>query len=124
MAADLPVTASSTETSSGRDSEPGARRGRAPAARAGLVVALTALAVAVRLAWVLLVPTHPVGDFAMYWEAAAHLVEHGALDPQFIYMPGYVAALALIQALGGGLLASQAPGRTMARCRMRNRAMQ
>ena len=66
---------------------------------------LTALAVAVRLAWVLLVPTRPVGDFAMYLESARYLVEHGRLDPEFIYMPGYVWLAAGIYALGGGLLA-------------------
>ncbi|MFL5304346.1 MAG: ArnT family glycosyltransferase [Polyangia bacterium] len=66
---------------------------------------LTALAVAVRLAWVLLVPTRPVGDFAMYLESARYLVEHGTLDPEFIYMPGYVWVAAGIYALGGGLLA-------------------
>ena len=31
--------------------------------------AVVALAVALRVAWVLLVPTKPVGDFAMYVEA-------------------------------------------------------
>ena len=66
---------------------------------------LTALAVAVRLAWVLLVPTRPVGDFAMYLESARYLVEHGTLDPEFIYMPGYVWVAAGVYALGGGLLA-------------------
>jgi 4-amino-4-deoxy-L-arabinose transferase-like glycosyltransferase len=66
---------------------------------------LTALAVAVRQAWVLLVPTRPVGDFAMYLESARYLVEHGGLDPEFIYMPGYVWMAAGIYALGGGLLA-------------------
>lgn len=66
---------------------------------------LTALAVAVRLAWVLLVPTRPVGDFAMYLESARYLVEHGGLDPEFIYMPGYVWLAAGVYALGGGLLA-------------------
>ncbi|HXU61973.1 MAG TPA: glycosyltransferase family 39 protein, partial [Polyangia bacterium] len=66
---------------------------------------LTALAVAVRLAWVLLVPTRPVGDFAMYLESARYLVEHGRLDPEFIYMPGYVWMAAGVYALGGGLLA-------------------
>jgi 4-amino-4-deoxy-L-arabinose transferase-like glycosyltransferase len=74
------------------------------------VLALAGLAVAVRLAWVLAVPTHPVGDFAMYWESAAYLVEHGRLDPQFVYMPGYVAVLAFVQALGGGLLAGKLVG--------------
>ncbi len=66
---------------------------------------LTALAVAVRLAWVLLVPTRPVGDFAMYLESARYLVEHARLDPEFIYMPGYVWMAAGVYALGGGLLA-------------------
>jgi 4-amino-4-deoxy-L-arabinose transferase-like glycosyltransferase len=66
---------------------------------------ITALAVALRLGWVLLVPTHPVGDFAMYLESADHLVAHGALDPAYIYMPGYVVLLAGVRALGGGLLA-------------------
>ena len=75
-----------------------------------LVLGLSALAVAVRLAWVLAVPTHPVGDFAMYWESAGYLVEHGALDPQFIYMPGYVLALAIVRWLGGGLLAAKLLG--------------
>ncbi len=64
-----------------------------------------ALAVTLRLAWVLLVPTRPVGDFAMYLESAAHLVEFGAFDPEFVYMPGYVALVAAVQWLGGGLLA-------------------
>jgi 4-amino-4-deoxy-L-arabinose transferase-like glycosyltransferase len=66
---------------------------------------LAALAVAVRLVWVLVVPTRPVGDFAMYLESARYLVEHGALDPEFIYMPGYVFVAAAIYAFGGGLLA-------------------
>ncbi len=66
---------------------------------------LTALALAVRLLWVLVVPTRPVGDFAMYLESARYLVEHHGLDPQFIYMPGYVYLAAGVYALGGGLLA-------------------
>jgi hypothetical protein len=49
---------------------------------------IAALAVALRVAWVLSVPTKPVGDFAMYLESAVHLYEHGALDPEFVYMPG------------------------------------
>ena len=81
-----------------------------PRGRAASWAALAALAVAVRLAWVLAVPTHPVGDFAMYWESAGYVVEHGALDPQFIYMPGYVLVLALVRALGGGLLAAKLLG--------------
>jgi 4-amino-4-deoxy-L-arabinose transferase-like glycosyltransferase len=70
----------------------------------GLVVAL---ATALRLAWVLVVPTKPVGDFSMYLESAAHVVAHGELDPEFVYMPGYVFLLALVQALGGGVLAAK-----------------
>ncbi|HLK91506.1 MAG TPA: glycosyltransferase family 39 protein [Polyangia bacterium] len=66
---------------------------------------LTALAIAVRLVWVLKVPTRPVGDFAMYLESARYLVEHHALDPAFIYMPGYVFVAAAVYALGGELLA-------------------
>ena len=66
---------------------------------------LTALAIAVRLLWVLVVPTRPVGDFAMYLESARYLCEHHALDPEFIYMPGYVYVAAGIYAFGGGLLA-------------------
>jgi hypothetical protein len=70
-------------------------------------IVVVALATGLRLVWVLLVPTRPVGDFAMYIEAAAHLVEHRTLDPEFVYMPGYVALLALIQVAGGGLLAAK-----------------
>jgi 4-amino-4-deoxy-L-arabinose transferase-like glycosyltransferase len=66
---------------------------------------LTALAIAVRLVWVLVVPTRPVGDFAMYLESARYIVEHHALDPEFIYMPGYVFLAAGVYAFGGGLLA-------------------
>lgn len=73
-------------------------------------LAVVALAVLVRLAWVLVVPTHPVGDFAMYLESADYLVAHGALDPEFIYMPGYVFLLAGVRALGGGLLAAELIG--------------
>jgi 4-amino-4-deoxy-L-arabinose transferase-like glycosyltransferase len=72
--------------------------------------ALVALAVVLRLAWVLLVPTRPVGDFALYLESAAHLLEHRAFDAEFIYMPGYVFLLAGVQALGGGLLAAKLLG--------------
>jgi 4-amino-4-deoxy-L-arabinose transferase-like glycosyltransferase len=71
---------------------------------------VAALAIAARLAWVLLVPTHPVGDFAMYRESADYLVAHGSLDPEFIYMPGYVLLLAAVRALGGGLLAAKLIG--------------
>ncbi|HXU04135.1 MAG TPA: glycosyltransferase family 39 protein [Polyangia bacterium] len=66
---------------------------------------IVALAIGVRVAWVFLVPTRPVGDFAMYIESARYLVEHRGLDPEFIYMPGYVAMVAAVHALGGGLLA-------------------
>ena len=66
---------------------------------------IVALAIGVRVAWVLLVPTRPVGDFAMYIESARYLVEHRVLDPEFIYMPGYVGMVAAVQALGGGLFA-------------------
>ncbi len=66
---------------------------------------VTVLALVVRIAWIALVPTRPVGDFAMYIESARYLVEHGALDPEFIYMPGYVAMVAAVDALGGGLFA-------------------
>jgi 4-amino-4-deoxy-L-arabinose transferase-like glycosyltransferase len=105
MAADSPLSGPiSTSRSSGR------REVREDAGARRLVLALSALAVAARLAWVLAVPTHPVGDFAMYWESAAHLVEHGAFDPRFIYMPGYVVALAIVQWLGGGLLAAKLLG--------------
>jgi 4-amino-4-deoxy-L-arabinose transferase-like glycosyltransferase len=69
-----------------------------------------AIATALRLTWVLLVPSRPVGDFALYFESAAHLLEHGAFDPEFIYMPGYVLLLAAVQALGGGLLAAKLVG--------------
>jgi len=71
---------------------------------------VVALALALRIAWVLLVPTRPVGDFAMYVESAAHLVEHGALDPEYVYMPGYVLLIAAVQALGGGWLAIKLVG--------------
>ena len=66
---------------------------------------LSTLAIGVRLLWVLVVPTRPVGDFAMYLESARYLVEHHRFDPEFIYMPGYVFLVAAIDALGGGLTA-------------------
>ena len=66
---------------------------------------LTALAIGVRLLWVLVVPTRPVGDFAMYIESARYLVEHHSFDPEFIYMPGYVFLVAAVDAVGGGLTA-------------------
>jgi 4-amino-4-deoxy-L-arabinose transferase-like glycosyltransferase len=71
---------------------------------------LVALGFALRLVWVLAVPSRPVGDFALYREAAAYLVERGSLDPEFIYMPGYVFLLAAVEALGGGLRAAKLVG--------------
>lgn len=71
---------------------------------------LVGAAFALRLGWVLTVPTRPVGDFALYRESAAHLVAHGELDTEFIYMPGYVFLLAAVEALGGGLLAAKMVG--------------
>ncbi len=52
------------------------------------VALVVAVAFALRVAWVLAVPTKPVGDFAMYLESARYLVEQRSLDPEFIYMPG------------------------------------
>ncbi len=63
-----------------------------------------------RFWWVLLVPSRPVGDFAMYRESAAFLLDQGHFDPEFIYMPGYVFLLAGVEALGGGLLAAKLIG--------------
>jgi hypothetical protein len=71
---------------------------------------VVALAVALRVLWVLAVPTKPVGDFAMYVESAAHLVEHGAFDSEYVYMPGYIFLIAPVQALGGGWLATKLVG--------------
>ncbi len=68
------------------------------------------LALALRVGWVLLVPTKPVGDFAMYVESAAHLVKFGSFDPEYVFMPGYVFLLAAVQALGGGWLACKLVG--------------
>jgi 4-amino-4-deoxy-L-arabinose transferase-like glycosyltransferase len=75
-----------------------------------MTVLVVALAVVLRIAWVLAVPSKPVGDFAMYVESAAHLVEHGSLDPEYVYMPGYVLLIAPVQALGGGWLATKLVG--------------
>ncbi|MEP6655581.1 MAG: glycosyltransferase family 39 protein, partial [Myxococcales bacterium] len=74
--------------------------------RAWLVV----LAFLLRLAWVLAVPSRPVGDFALYREAAEHLLDQGRLDDEFVYMPGYVMVLAAVRALGGELLAYKLVG--------------
>jgi 4-amino-4-deoxy-L-arabinose transferase-like glycosyltransferase len=68
------------------------------------------LATALRLGWVLAVPTVPVSDFAMYRESANYLSEFGRLDHGFIYMPGFVVLLAWIKDLGGDLLAQKIPG--------------
>jgi len=68
------------------------------------------LAFALRVGWILLVPTKPVGDFAMYVESAAHLVKFGSFDAEYIFMPGYVFLLAAVQALGGGWLACKLVG--------------
>jgi 4-amino-4-deoxy-L-arabinose transferase-like glycosyltransferase len=97
MAADRPVTAP-------------LRRPGVAAYEDAVVWTFTALAVLSRLVWVLAVPTHPVGDFAMYWESAGYVVEHGALDPEFLYMPGYVFALAAVRWLGGGVLVAKLLG--------------
>ncbi|HVZ85709.1 MAG TPA: hypothetical protein VHG72_01995 [Polyangia bacterium] len=72
--------------------------------------ALIGAAVAVRLAWILSVPTVPVSDFAMYRESANYLSEFGHLDHGFIYMPGFVALLAAIKNLGGDLLSQKLLG--------------
>ena len=71
---------------------------------------VVALAIALRVAWVLAVPTKPVGDFAMYVESAAHLVEYGRFDAEFVYMPGYIFLIAPVQAWGGGWLATKLVG--------------
>jgi hypothetical protein len=71
---------------------------------------VVAMAVALRVAWVLAVPSKPVGDFAMYIESAAHLVVHGAFDSEYVYMPGYIFLIAPVQALGGGWLATKLVG--------------
>ena len=68
------------------------------------------LAIGLRLAWVLAVPTVPVSDFAMYRESANYLSEFGRLDPGFIYMPGFVVLLAWVKDAGGGLLAQKMLG--------------
>ena len=68
------------------------------------------LALALRVGWILLVPTKPVGDFAMYVESAAHLIKFGSFDAEYIFMPGYVFLLAVVQTLGGGWLACKLVG--------------
>jgi len=76
--------------------------------RIGLAIA--GVAAAVRLLWVLRVPTIVVGDFATYRESAIYLSEHGRLDDGFIYMPGLVLLLAAIARLGGEVLAGKMLG--------------
>src|SRR3954471_7146405 len=73
-------------------------------------VPLVVLAMGLRLAWVLAVPTVPVGDFATYRESANYLVEFGSLDHGFIYMPGFVMLLAAVRSLGGELYAQKLLG--------------
>src|SRR5258708_5999564 len=73
-------------------------------------VVVTVLATALRLGWVLAVPTVPVSDFAMYRESANYLSEFGSLDHGFIYMPGFVVLLAAVKNLGGDLLAQKLLG--------------
>ncbi|MDZ4697820.1 MAG: glycosyltransferase family 39 protein [Deltaproteobacteria bacterium] len=68
------------------------------------------VAIAVRFIWVLTVPSKPVGDFAMYVESATYLVEHRSLDDAFAFMPGWIAVIAFVQILGGGLLATKLLG--------------
>jgi hypothetical protein len=85
----------------------GGRRARATLAWGA---ALVVLAIAARLGWVLAVSTVPVSDFAMYRESANYLSEFGRLDPGFIYMPGFVALLAMIKDAGGDLLAQKLIG--------------
>ena len=75
-----------------------------------MTLLVVALAIVLRIAWVLAVPTKPVGDFAMYVESAAHLAQHGSLDSEYVYMPGYVFLIAPVQALGGGWLATKLVG--------------
>jgi len=71
---------------------------------------LVALATLLRVAWVLAVPTVPVGDFATYRESANYLLEFGRFDPGFIYMPGFVFMLAAVAWLGGELVAQKMIG--------------
>jgi hypothetical protein len=73
-------------------------------------VPIVLLATVLRVAWVLAVPTVPVGDFATYRESANYLLEFGALDHGFIYMPGFVLMLAGVASVGGDLLAQKMIG--------------
>jgi hypothetical protein len=74
------------------------------------VLAIAVVAIVLRVAWVLCVPTIVVGDFATYRESAQFLAEHGRLDDGFIYMPGLVLLLAGIDRLGGEVLAAKLLG--------------
>jgi hypothetical protein len=73
-------------------------------------IPLVMLATLLRLAWVLAVPTVPVGDFATYRESANFLLEFGYFDHGFIYMPGFVVLLAGVRTLGGELIAQKMLG--------------
>ena len=75
---------------------------------------LFVLALALRVTWILAVPSKPVGDFAMYLESATYLFERGAFDSQFIYMPGYIFLAGTVQWLGGGWLAIKLTVSTLA----------
>ena len=86
------------------------RRSRAGAGSKVTAFLVVMLALVLRVGWVLLVPTKPVGDFAMYFESAAHLVKFGSFDAEYVFMPGYVFLLAAVQALGGGWLACKLVG--------------
>ncbi len=86
------------------------RPGRAGAGSTVTAFLVVLLALVLRVGWVLLVPTKPVGDFAMYVESAAHLVKFGSFDAEYIFMPGYVFVLAAAQALSGGWLACKLVG--------------
>jgi 4-amino-4-deoxy-L-arabinose transferase-like glycosyltransferase len=98
------VTAPSSDAENG--SAPGRLRSLARDPRAWLVM----LAFVLRVTWILVVPSRPVGDFALYREAAEYLWDQGRLDSEFVYMPGYVFLLAGVRALGGGLLAAKMIG--------------
>ena len=86
------------------------RRAHAGAGSTVTAFLVVMLALVLRVGWVLLVPTKPVGDFAMYVESAAHLVKFGSFDAEYVFMPGYVFLLAAVQALGGGWLACKLVG--------------
>ena len=66
---------------------------------------LTALAIAVRLLWVLVVPTRPVGDFAMYLESARTSASTTRSIPSSSTCRGTSSWPPASTPLGGGLLA-------------------